>query len=136
VTSYIESAAGVEAGGRTGLTAVTVALLFLVALFFSPIVAMVGSYPPVTAPALVLVGTMMVRNVVYIEWSDRSEAFPAVLTLMGIPFLFSIGDGIALGLVTYPVVKAFAGRAREVRWPMWLLAALLVAYFVLIRSRI
>jgi len=136
VTSYIESAAGVEAGGRTGLTAVTVALLFIVALFFSPIVGMVGSYPPVTAPALVLVGTMMVRNVVDIEWSDRSEAIPAVLTLMGIPFLYSIGDGIAFGLVTYPVVKAFAGRAREVRWPMWLLAALLVAYFVLIRSRI
>ena len=77
VTSFIESAAGVEAGGRTGLTAVTVALLFLVALFFSPIVAMVGSYPPITAPALLLVGAMMMRNIRHIEWSDRSESIPA-----------------------------------------------------------
>ena len=136
VTSFIESAAGVEAGGRTGLTAVTVALLFLVALFFSPLVAMVGSYPPITAPALVLVGTMMMRNIRYIEWSDHSESIPAVLTLMGIPFLYSIGDGIAFGLVTYPVIKALGGKARDVRWPMWLLAALLVAYFVFVRSRI
>ena len=136
VTSFIESAAGVEAGGRTGLTAVTVAVLFLVALFFSPLVATVGSYPPVTAPALVLVGAMMLRNVVHIEWADHSEAIPAVLTLMGIPFLFSIGDGIAFGLVTYPIVKSLGGKAREVRWSMWLLAALLVAYFVFIRSRI
>jgi AGZA family xanthine/uracil permease-like MFS transporter len=136
VTSFIESAAGVEAGGRTGLTAVTVALLFLAALFFSPLVAMVGSYPPITAPALVLVGTMMMGNVRHIEWADRSEAIPAVLTLMGIPFLYSIGDGIAFGLVTYPVVKALGGKARDVRWPMWLLALLLVAYFVFVRSRI
>jgi AGZA family xanthine/uracil permease-like MFS transporter len=136
VTSFIESAAGVEAGGRTGLTAVTVALLFLIALFFSPFVAMVGSYPPITAPALVLVGTMMMSNVRHIEWSDRSESIPAVLTMMGIPFLYSIGDGIALGLVMYPVVKSFSGRARDVRWTMWILALLLVAYFVFVRSRI
>ncbi len=136
VTSYIESAAGVEAGGRTGLTAVVVSFLFLIALFFSPLVAMIGSYPPITAPALVLVGIMMVRNVGYIEWSDRSEAIPAVLTLMGIPFLYSIGDGIAFGMVTYPVVKSLGGKAREVHWSMWLLAALLVVYFVFVRSRI
>ncbi len=136
VTSYIESVAGVESGGRTGLTAVTVAVLFLVALFFSPIVAMVGSYPPITAPALVLVGTMMARNVTNIEWGDRSESIPAVLTLLGIPFLFSIGDGIALGLVTYPIVKTFAGRGRDVRWSMWVLAVLLVFYFVFVRSGI
>lgn len=136
VTSFIESAAGVEAGGRTGLTAVTVAAFFLLALFFAPFVAMVGSYPPITAPALVLVGTMMLRNVSYIEWSDRSESIPAVLTLMGIPFLYSIGDGIAFGLVVYPLVKSLGGKAREVRLSMWLLAALLVAYFVFVRSRI
>lgn len=136
VTSFIESAAGVEAGGRTGLTAVTVALLFLLALFVSPLVAMVGSYPPITAPALVLVGTMMIRNVSNIDWSDRSESIPAVLIMMGIPFLYSIGDGIAFGLLTYPVVKLLAGKASEVRWSMWLLALLLVLYFVFVRSRI
>ena len=136
VTSYIESAAGVEAGGRTGLTAVTVALLFVLALFVSPVVAMVGSYPPITAPALLLVGAMMLRNVRHIEWSDRSESIPAVLTLMGIPFLYSIGDGIAFGLVIYPVVKSLGGKARDVHWSMWLLAILLAAYFVFVRSRI
>ena len=136
VTSYIESTAGIEAGGRTGLTAVTVALLFLVALLFYPIVAMVGSYPPITAPALVLVGIMMMRNVVHIDWSDYTESVPSALTVLGIPFFFSIADGIALGLVAYPVVKSFGGRAREVRWSMWLLAALLLAYFVFVRSRI
>jgi len=136
VTSFIESAAGVEAGGRTGLTAVTVAGLFLLALFVSPLVEMVGSYPPITAPALLLVGTMMVRNVCHIEWSDRSESIPAVLTMMGIPFLYSIGDGIAFGLVIYPVVKSLTGRARDVRFSMWLLAVLLVLYFLFVRSRI
>ena len=136
MTSFIESAAGVEAGGRTGLTAVTVALLFLLALFVSPLVAMVGSYPPITAPALLLVGTMMIRNVSNIDWSDRSESIPAVLIMMGIPFLYSIGDGIAFGLLTYPVVKLLAGKASEVRWSMWLLALLLVLYFVFVRSRI
>jgi AGZA family xanthine/uracil permease-like MFS transporter len=97
---------------------------------------MVGSYPPITAPALLLVGTMMVRNVLHIEWSERSESIPAVLTLMGIPFLYSIGDGIAFGLVAYPLIKSLAGRARDVRWSMWLLALLLVLYFVFVRSRI
>jgi len=136
VTSFIESIAGVEAGGKTGLTAVVVALLFLLALFFSPVVAMVGSYPPITAPALLLVGTMMVKNVLDIEWSDRSESIPAVITLMGIPFLFSIGDGIAFGLLIYPAVKALAGKKADVRWSMWVLAVLLVAYFVFVRSKI
>src|SRR6476620_8866810 len=79
VTSFIESAAGVEQGGRTGLTGLIVAALFLVALFFSPIIAMVGSYPPITAPALVIVGTMMARNVSKINWDDYTESIPAFL---------------------------------------------------------
>jgi len=85
VTSFIESAAGVEQGGRTGLTAVTVAVLFLLSLFFSPLVAMVGSYPPITAPALVIVGSMMFWNVTKIEWSNYAEAMPAFLIVLGIP---------------------------------------------------
>jgi AGZA family xanthine/uracil permease-like MFS transporter len=136
VTSYIESAAGVEHGGRTGLTALTVAALFVVALFFYPLVAMVGSYPPITAPALVLVGAMMARNVTRIAWSDYTEGVPAFLTIVGIPFFYSIADGIALGLITYPVVKALGGKRTEVGLGMWLLAALLLLYFVLVRSRI
>ena len=136
VTSYIESAAGVEQGGRTGLTALTVAALFLVALFFYPIVAMVGSYPPITAPALVLVGAMMVRNVVHIDWTDFTEGIPAFLTVVGIPFFYSIADGMALGLMTYPVVKGLGGKANEVRAGSWFLAGLLLVYFVAVRSRV
>ena len=136
VTSYIESAAGVEQGGRTGLTAVTVAVLFLVALFFSPLIAMVGSYPPITAPALVLVGAMMLRNVEQIDWADHSELVPAFLLMLGIPLSYSIGDGLALGFLSYPLVKLLSGRARDVNWVSYLLAVLLLLYFLFVRVRI
>jgi len=133
VTSYIESTAGVEQGGRTGLTAVVVAVLFLAALFFAPIVRMVGGYPAITAPALIVVGSMMMRGVTKIDWQDYTEAMPAFLTIIGIPLTYSIGDGLALGFVSYPVIKLAAGRGREVRWLMYLMAAVLAAYFVLVR---
>lgn len=134
VTSYIESVTGVEHGGRTGLTAVTVALLFLVALFFTPLVAMVGSYPPITAPALVLVGAMMLRNVQHIAWDDASEVLPAFLLLLGIPLSYSIADGLAIGFIAYPCVKLLSGRAREVNAVSLLLAAALVLYFACFRA--
>ena len=135
VTSFIESAAGVEQGGRTGLTAVTVAVLFLAALFFSPIIAMVGSYPSITAPALVVVGSMMMRNVTKIEWSNHAEAMPAFVTFIGIPLTHSIGDGLALGFISYPIIKLLAGQGRDVKCLMYVLAVLLAAYFVLIRCQ-
>ncbi len=97
---------------------------------------MVGSYPPITAPALVLVGAMRVRNVTTIEWGDSTEGVPAFLTMIGIPFFYSIADGIALGLITYPVIKSFGGKAGEVRLGMWLLGIVLLLYFVFVRSRI
>jgi len=134
VTSFIESAAGVEQGGRTGLTAVTVALLFVVALFFSPIIAMVGSYPPITAPALVVVGSLMMRNVTKIEWDNAAEVLPSFLIIIGIPMTYSIADGLALGFIAYPVVKLIAGQGRDVRWLMIVMALVLVAYFVLVRG--
>jgi len=133
VTSFIESAAGVERGGRTGLTAVTVAVLFLLALFFSPLVAMVGSYPPITAPALVVVGSMMIQNVTKLHWSNYAEAMPAFLIIIGIPLSFSIADGLALGFIAYPLVKLAAGQGRDVKPLMYLIAAMLVAYFVFVR---
>jgi adenine/guanine/hypoxanthine permease len=136
VTSYIESATGVEQGGRTGLTAVTVAGLFLAALFFSPIIAMVGSYPPITAPALVLVGAMMLRSVEKIAWSDSSESVPAFLLLVGIPLSYSIADGLALGFISYPLIKLLSGRGREIGWLSYLMAVCLLAYFVFVRARI
>jgi AGZA family xanthine/uracil permease-like MFS transporter len=134
VTSYIESATGVEQGGRTGLTAVTVAGLFLAALFFSPIVEMLGGYPPITAPALVLVGAMMLRNAEHLAWNDFTELLPSFLVLAGIPLTFSIADGLALGFISYPLVKLLGGRGSEVRAASWIVAALLVGYFLMARS--
>ena len=135
VTSFIESAAGVEQGGRTGLTGLVVAALFLLALFFGPVIAMVGSYPPITAPALVIVGAMMIQNVAKVDWKDHSEAVPAFLTLIGIPLSYSIADGLALGFISYPIIKLLSGKGREVGWLTYGLAAVLVAYFVFVRSR-
>ena len=136
VTAYIESATGVEQGGRTGLTSVVVASLFLLALFFSPLIAMIGGYPPLTAPALVMVGVMMFANTRSIDWTDFTEALPAFAVIVGIPLCYSIGDGLALGFLCYPVVKLLTGRGREAHWFLYLLAVLIVLYFVLVRSRL
>jgi AGZA family xanthine/uracil permease-like MFS transporter len=133
VVSFIESASGVAQGGRTGLTALVVAVLFLVALFFSPLVALVGSYPPITAPALVIIGSMMMRGVTRLDWSNDAEAIPAFLIIIGIPLTYSIADGLALGFIAYPVVKLLAGQGRDVKWLMYLMALVLVAYLVFIR---
>jgi AGZA family xanthine/uracil permease-like MFS transporter len=133
VTSYIESTTGVEQGGRTGLTAVTVAALFLGALFFSPVVEMLGAYAPITAPALVLVGAMLLRNAACLAWDDFTELLPSFLVLVGIPLTFSIADGLALGFIAYPFVKVLGGRARDVRPASWIVAALLVLYFAMAR---
>jgi adenine/guanine/hypoxanthine permease len=136
VTSFVESAAGVEAGGRTGLSGLVVAALFLVALFFSPVIAMIGAYPPITAPALTIVGAMMMQNVAKIEWKDYTESIPAFLVIIGIPFSYSIADGLALGFISYAVIKAFSGRAREISWVTYVLAIVLVLYFVFVRSQL
>jgi AGZA family xanthine/uracil permease-like MFS transporter len=135
VTSYIESVAGVEQGGRTGLTSLTTALLFLLALFFSPLIAMVASYAPITAPALVLVGALMLRAAEKLDWADYSESIPAFLIMIGIPLSFSIADGLALGFISYPIIKLVAGKGREVNGLMYLLALVLIAYFVFVRGR-
>lgn len=135
VTSYIESAAGVEQGGRTGLTGLVVAGLFLLALFFSPVVAMVGSYAAITAPALVIVGAMMMRHVTRIDWHDYSECIPAFLTLIGIPLTFSIADGLALGFIAYPCIKLLSGRMHELNRLTVITGLVLLLYFCLIRSR-
>lgn len=133
VTSFIESAAGAERGGRTGLTALTVAVLFLLALFFSPLVNMLGSYASLTAPALVIVGSLMMRNAARIDFDDFSESVPAFLTLIGIPLTYSIADGLALGFISYPIVKLLGGKGRSIGWLMYLLAAILILYMILVR---
>ena len=136
ITCYIESAAGVAAGGRTGLTAVVTGVLFLAALLLGPLVKMIAGYPPITAPALVLVGAMMLQSARRIDWDDPSEALPVFLTLAAIPLSSSIADGLALGFVAYPVVKLLGGRWRDVHWLSYVMALLLVAYLLLVRNRL
>ena len=135
IVTYVESAAGVSAGGRTGLTAVVAGLLFFAALIFSPLIGMIGNYLPVTAPALVIVGAMMMGNAARVDWDDLSEAVPSFLTLVGIPLTYSIADGLALGFMSYPLLKVLTGKGRQVGAITYAIAVLLVIYFVFIRSR-
>ena len=133
VTSYIESVTGIEQGGRTGLTALVTAMLFLLSIFFLPLVESVGTDPAVTSAALVLTGALMMRNVARIPWNDLAEAFPAFLVIIGIPLTFSIGDGIALGLLFYPLTGLVAGRIRKIEPASWLLGGLILLYFVFLK---
>jgi AGZA family xanthine/uracil permease-like MFS transporter len=146
MVSYIESASGVAAGGRTGLAALVTAGLFLVALFFAPLVqAISGGYAapdtvliegqqitrtfifyPVTSPALIVVGSLMIRAVRDVQWDDVTESIPAFLTLVLMPLTFSITDGMAFGFISYSLLKLATGRAREAHWLIHLFAVLFV----------
>ncbi|WP_457612011.1 NCS2 family permease [Methanocaldococcus sp.] len=128
VTTYIESASGITMGGRTGLVAVVVAILFILALFFYPIVKAIPSYA--TASALVIVGALMMRAVKYINWDDYTEAIPAFITLLTIPLTFSIATGLALGFIIYPILKVATGRWREVHWLVYVLAIIFALRFI------
>ncbi|UVW27151.1 NCS2 family permease [Massilia sp. H6] len=121
-TAYLESASGVQAGGRTGLTAVTVALLFLACLFIAPLAAVVPAYA--TAPALLFVACLMLGDLGDVDWSDSTESIPAAVTALAMPFTFSIAEGIAFGFITYAVLKLLTGRARQVAPVVWVIAAL------------
>ncbi len=129
ICSYIESAAGIQAGGRTGLTALVVAALFLLTLFFAPIATAIPAFA--TAPALVIVACLMMRALGDIGWDDATDYVPAVVVALAMPFTFSITTGIGLGFVVYVVVKLAAGRVAEVPGAAWLIAALSVAKFAL-----
>ena len=126
-TAFAESAAGVQAGGRTGLTALAVALLFLLALFFSPLAASVPSYA--TAPALLYVAGLMLREITEINWNDASDATPAALTALMMPFTYSIANGLAFGFISYVVLKVFTGRFREIHTATIIVAALFALKF-------
>ena len=121
-TAYVESAAGAAAGGRTGLTAVVVGLLMLASLWFSKLAASVPAYA--TAPALLYVGVLMMRSMTEIDWKDVSEAAPAFFTLIFMPFAYSIADGIAMGFISYALIKLFCGRVKEVSYMVWIIAVL------------
>ena len=131
VTSYIESATGIEEGGRTGLTAVVVALLFVLALFFTPLLVAVPA--AATAPALILVGALMLAGARDVPWDRVDEAVPAFLTIAVMPFTYSIANGISFGIVSYALIKLGAGKAREVQPVLWVLAGLLVLYYAFVR---
>jgi len=128
VTSYIESASGVAAGGRTGLTAVVVGVLFLITLFFAPLVQAIPA--AATAPALILVGAMMLGALTEVDWSDPSAAIPAFVTVIMIPLSYSIANGLAFGITTYAVLKLVKGEARRSDWLVYVLAALFVVRFI------
>jgi adenine/guanine/hypoxanthine permease len=128
VVSYIESAAGVVAGGRSGVTAIVTGLLFLVALFVAPLVGAVPS--AATAPALIVVGSLMMSQVNEIRWNDPLVAIPAFLTLVTIPLTFSIANGLAFGFTSYAILKLLRGEFRRDQWLVYLLAALFIARFV------
>lgn len=129
VTSYVESATGVEEGGRTGLTAVSVAILFLLSLFFTPLLVAVPAIA--TAPALIVVGALMMRGSKDLDWKAPDQAVPALLTIAGMPFTYSIANGITLGLVSFVLIRVLAGRYREVHPLMYLLSGLLIAFYAL-----
>ncbi len=128
VTTYIESAAGVEEGGRTGLTAVVVGLLFLAGLFIAPILTATPAYA--TAPALIVVGLLMAQVIRNVDFSDPTEALPAFLTIAGIPFTFSIADGMGLGFISYVFLKAVTGKWRDLNPILVAVALIFLAYFV------
>jgi adenine/guanine/hypoxanthine permease len=132
VVSYIECAAGVAAGGRTGVTSIVTGLLFIAALFVAPVIGAVPS--AATAPALVVVGGLMISSVAEIPWEDVCTAFPAFLTLIMIPLTFSIANGLACGMISYVVIYLVRGRGREVPVAAYILAVLLVIRFVYIGS--
>jgi len=127
-TPYIESASGVAAGGRTGLTAVVVGFMFLACLFLAPLAQSVPGFA--TAPALLFVGVLMIQGITHIEWDDITEAVPAFLTIVFMPFTYSIADGIAMGFISYALVKLFTGKASTVPYMVWIIAVLWVIKFV------
>jgi AGZA family xanthine/uracil permease-like MFS transporter len=140
VTSYIESAAGVSAGARTGFSSLITGICFLLSIFIYPIAKIIGGgikingalLHPVTAPALILIGSLMLKNVKYIEWDDVTESIPAFLTLIIIPLTFSITEGIAFGFILYSILKIFTGRIKEGHWLIYLFSLLFILRYLMI----
>lgn len=124
VTTFVESSAGVAAGGRTGLTSVTTGIMFIIALFIAPLFAIIPA--AATAPVLVVVGVFMMSAVMEINWHDLTEAVPAFLTIAMMPFAYSIAEGIVFGIVSYTLIKTFTGKAKDVSALMWVLSVLFV----------
>ncbi|MGM0689532.1 MAG: NCS2 family permease [Bacillota bacterium] len=127
VTTYIESTAGISEGGRTGFTSIVTGVLFFLTLFLAPLAGLVPA--EATAPALIIVGVLMVGAVMKINFDDFTEAFPAFLTIIFMPLAYSIADGIAFGFIAFPVVKLVAGKSKEVHWLLYILAVISLIHF-------
>ena len=127
-TAYIESASGVQAGGRTGLTAVTIALLFLACLFIAPLAGAVPAYA--TAPALLYVACLMLRELVELPWDETTEVVPAAITALAMPLTYSIANGLAFGFISYAVLKLFTGKARDAHPMVWIIAGIFLFKFI------
>ena len=132
VTAYVESAAGISEGGRTGLTAVTTGVLFLLAILIAPLATMIPG--AATAPALIIVGVLMASSVLDIDFSDFTEGFPAFITFVLMPFTYSIANGIAAGIVFYTLLKVGTGKAKQVHWMMYLLFAIVVSRYIFLAN--
>lgn len=130
-SAYVESSSGVASGGRTGLTAVVVSGLFLLTLFFEPVVSAIAAIPAITAPTLIIVGCFMMGGLAKVKWSEFEEAFPAFIVMLSMPLTFSIATGIAFGFITYPLLKVVRGRYRDVHPLMYLLLVLFVLQLIL-----
>ena len=128
VTSYIESAAGMAVGARTGLSNVVVAFLFLAAMFCTPLAAAIPGYA--TAPALILVGVLMTQSIANVVWSDFSEAAPAFITMLATPLTFSIATGLSLGLICYTIVKIASGKTQQIGALVWILTVLFILRYI------
>ncbi|NET17642.1 MAG: NCS2 family permease [Okeania sp. SIO1H6] len=130
VTTYIESASGISEGGRSGFTAVITAILFILSIFFIPLLSAIPSFA--TAPALLIVGVLMMSSVRNINWDDPAQSISAFLTIIIMPLSYSIADGLAMGLIIYPLLKTFQGKVHETTFTMWLLAIIFILRFVLV----
>ena len=130
ITTFVESASGAADGGRSGLTSVTAGVLFLLAAFFSPLIGCISS--AATCGALVYVGFLMMSEVTEVDWSDILEGFPTFMIIIGIPYTYSISNGIGLGFIAYVIVAAVTGNLKKVRPLMWVAAAAFLAYFLLV----
>ena len=131
IASYIESASGIEEGGRTGLTSVVTGLCFLVALLFVPLVGIVPKYA--TAPALIMVGLFMVKEIKRIDFANLEEAFPAFIIMVMIALSYSISTGLAFGFLSFALIKIVAGKVKEIKPAMWIIALLSILFLTLDR---
>lgn len=128
ITTFVESSSGIAEGGRTGLTSIVSGLLFILALFFSPVFLAIPSFA--TAPALIVVGFFMMQSVAKINWSDMLEAIPAFICIFAMPFMYSISEGISFGVISFVVLNAVAGKAKKITPLMWVLAVLFILKYI------